>query len=85
MPTYNYKDQNGHTAVKRRAMLDSKSVYCTICQAPMWRVPQALAVNWNGLPPSVDIDRHPSITDAIKNEQRNREEYLINKEIKENG
>jgi hypothetical protein len=42
----------------------------------MWRVPQAVAINWNGLPPHREHERSPAVQSMIDNAPANRDKYL---------
>jgi len=46
----------------------------------MHRVPQAVMVNWGGLPPHLEHLHHPEVKAMIENEQQNRYEYIAHKE-----
>jgi hypothetical protein len=82
MPTYIYKDTNGHITERTIPItsLMSTHVKCELCQLPMWRVPQIPMVNWNGLPPHLEHLRPRAATQMIQNEERNRYNYLAFKE-----
>jgi hypothetical protein len=56
-------------------MTENPVIYCQTCAAVMFRKPQAVAVNWGGLPPHLEGTRSPAIQSMIANEQQNREEF----------
>lgn len=79
MPTYLYSDGK-HSQERTHGMLENPSVNCTICQAPMHRVPQVPRVNWNGLPPH-EADRRPKHMQRFIDDAPNRRaRYLAEKD-----
>lgn len=78
MPKYIYGDANGHRkelAISYEAV-DKAIVFCELCDAVMHRVPQAVAVNWGGLPPH-EADRRPKVLkDFINSAPERRAKYL---------
>ena len=75
MPVYQYMDQNGHEMSVKHSMTQSPVISCPICQSSMWRKPQAVAVNWNGLPPHRQHERSPEVQSMIDNAPANRDRY----------
>lgn len=68
MPKYVYADQNGHRKELTQSIsqLDKGIVLCDECDLVMHRVPQVVAVNWNGLPPHLEDARPPQIKKYVK-------------------
>lgn len=73
MPEYIYTDASRHNVTITHRMLYSTSIVCAACGATMWRKPQAVAVNWSGLPPSKG-ELSPVIKQAIADGPRRRGE-----------
>jgi hypothetical protein len=42
----------------------------------MWRVPQVVPVNWNGLPPHLEGTRSPAVQQMIDTAPERRARYL---------
>ena len=56
MPTYVYTDRE-HDLEVIHLMTESPVIMCPICGKQMWRKPQPVRVNWNGLPPHLEQGR----------------------------
>lgn len=52
MPEYKYRCEDSHDTTVQQSMTEDALTECPICGRHAWRVPQPVAVNWNGLPPS---------------------------------
>ena len=52
MPEYLMMCKNKHTCTIEQPMVTTERVVCPDCGSLMWRKPQAVRVNWNGLKPS---------------------------------
>jgi len=52
MPEYIYLCHNGHSKSLNLRMFYTTGVMCYECGLEMWRKPQRVRVNWNGLRPS---------------------------------
>ena len=76
---YVYTDPQGHTLEVSHKASESPQIICPVCQNVMWRKPQAVRVNWKGLPPHMEGTRPPDVQDMISNQDRNRETYLAGK------
>ena len=55
---------------------DKALVICSECDAVMHRIPQAVAVNWNGLPPHQADARPPVLKEFINSAPERRARYL---------
>lgn len=78
MPKYVYGDNNGHHKELEMTWGEAQHalVLCEICDDVMHRVPQAVAVNWNGLPPHAADARPPIVKNFIDTAQERRARYL---------
>ena len=77
MAQYVYGDDNGHTKELEMSFADADRaiVLCDVCDSVMHRIPQAVMVNWNGLPPH-EADRRPqNIKQWLDNAGDNRAKY----------
>ena len=81
MPEYIYKDSNHEVSVHHPMQYD-EVVVCSVCGEEMWRVPQLVSVNWNGLPPSKETELSPEMKHMIDNGEQRRDEYRMMKETK---
>lgn len=80
MPNYIYGCEKKHSQEVSHLMSENPAVICVKCQGAMHRIPQAVNVNWNGLPPHLEHNRNPSVSKFINSAQQRREKYLEKKE-----
>ena len=64
MPEYLMRCKNGHEQTVFQHMEPTAQTTCPICGSPMWRKPQPVMVNWNGLRPSQG-ELHPEIKELV--------------------
>jgi len=72
MPTYVYRCKCGNETIVVEPMMAISDVYCNECGSVMWRKPQLLRINWNGLKPSQG-EIHPNIREFIDDTPRRTE------------
>lgn len=73
---YIYKDINGHTQQMELSLSDlDRKIICE-CGEVMWRVPQLVQVNWNGLPPHLEGTRPRPVQELIDTASERRAKYL---------
>ena len=77
MPDYVYSCGR-HQQTERHGMMDDPAIRCSRCGAKMHRVPQAVAVVWNGNPPSVGT--HPLVEKLNDTYDQRRYEFAAKKE-----
>lgn len=82
MPDYIYTDTRHHTRVISHSMLENPRIICPFCRASMWRKPQKIAVNWNGLPPHLESARPTFLQNFIDTAPERRAHYLDTQENK---
>ncbi len=85
MPEYQYicKLRHTHTLFHPFSECDLVRV-CPECGTVMHRIPQAVSVNWNGLPPHLEHTRPKAIQNFIDTEHQRRDEYIAAKETYNN-
>ena len=76
MPEYTYVCLNGHYETITEPMLFDGEHLCGICDAEMWRKPQAVNVVWNGLPPHREGERGHELSQHLRDVDKNRDNYL---------
>ena len=77
MPTYIYRCHKRHTHTREHSIADCGTVQrCPDCGGLMYRVPQAVPVNWNGLPPHLEGTRPPVVQQMIDSAPERRARYL---------
>ena len=81
MPEYVYgcsEDKEHPRVICSHGMMDHVYMWCYECNAKMKRVPQRLAVNWNGLKPS-EGELTPEIKRVIEDAPRRRDQMTPHK------
>ena len=78
MPTYVYSDGKHETEIFLTFAQASSLpiIQCEKCKADMHRVPQSVAVNWNGLPPHLEGTRSPAVQQFIDDAPERQARYL---------
>lgn len=77
MPVYKYKCAESHEMELSHPIAELSIVRrCPRCGTKMHRVPQAVSVNWNGLPPHLESTRPPVLKNFIDGASERREKYL---------
>lgn len=75
MPEYKYIDDNAHETTVTHRMFYTTSIICVACGLKMWRKPQVVMVNWNGLKPSVgELD--PEVKELIDTQDERRDKFI---------
>lgn len=77
MPKYVYGDANGHSKEIELtfSQADAAIVLCDECDCIMHRIPQAVMVNWNGLPPHEAARRPKPAQDWLNGAKESRAKY----------
>lgn len=70
---YVYRCKAGHEIEFEHGMLEEPSVTCE-CGRVMWKCPQPVFVNWNGLRPSQG-EIHPKVRELVETGPERREKY----------
>ena len=83
---YIYSDGK-HQKEAEHGMMESPVIVCDICGQPMHRKPQAIMVNWGGLPPHLEHVRGAGAREFINPNAiaKRRDEYNKNLEIVRKG
>jgi predicted nucleic acid-binding Zn ribbon protein len=83
MPQYLYKCKQNHLLTLAHSISEcDQIVTCPRDGTTMHRVPLAVAVNWNGLPPHLEGTRSPAVQEFINNAPERQAQYLDTKESK---
>ncbi len=83
MPTYIYRCQKLHTHTLSHSIAECDILHpCPTCGGKMYRVPQIVPVNWNGLPPHLEGTRAPVVQQFIDTAPERQAQYLDTKESK---
>lgn len=76
MPTYIYRCTAKHTHTLSHSIADCNVRHaCPECGRRMFRVPQVVPVNWNGLPPHLEGTRSPAVQNLIDTAPERRARY----------
>lgn len=78
MPSYLYRDDDGHEVEAVHGMRDNPKIVCELCGAVMWRVPQKTRVNWNGN--RAGQEPAPAVSELIRTAPKRRAEFERMKE-----
>ena len=76
MPEYLMLCRNGHKLNVNQHMATNERVICIECGSVMWRKPQVVRVNWNGLKPSQG-ELHPELKELVDTAPERRAEFEI--------
>ena len=79
MPVYVYVDSK-HDLTTAHGMTENPEIICPECGQRMHRKPQAVSVNWGGLPPHQSHLRSPAVQSMIDNADQRRETFEATKD-----
>lgn len=74
MPEYTMTCPNRHYATIEQPMITTDVVFCGVCGEAMWRKPQPVSINWNGLRPSQG-ELHPDVRELIDTQDQRQDAF----------